>query len=502
MRKIFSFFLLANCLWLTTFSQSVSIGNSSPDPSALLDIESSHKGLLIPRMTSSKRDLIASPAKGLMVFVTDDSSFYFYDGAWRRLTPADDVWSIKGNSGTDTSVHFIGTKDNNPVIFKVNNIPRLQLDGMGRLQLYSPNNNLFIGNKAGENNTTGSLNYFSGSWAGELNHGGNKNHFSGLYSGHGNTGGSENYFSGYRAGYNNGGGEFNHFEGFEAGYASSFTVNNYFSGYRAGTSNMGSNNHFTGYMAGANNTTGAGNHFSGNQSGLNNTTGFGNHFVGTEAGRNNTTGNLNHFDGAIAGYSTTTGNNNYFSGRNAGFNNVTGSNNTLVGYNADVLNSNLTNAGAIGYNAKALQSNTFIIGGTGPDAVNVGIGLMSPVSRLHVNGTITATAPLNVISDAKYKTNITPLQHATSIILQLRGVSYDWRRIDFPEMNFPADNQIGFIAQEVEKLIPQIITTDSQGNKSISYTSVIPLLVEAIKEQQNQIEDLKLQVEKLIRSKL
>lgn len=502
MRKSFSFFLLiANCLCLTSFSQSVSIGTTSPDPSALLDIESSNKGLLIPRMTSSKRDLIAGPAKGLLVYVTNDSSFYFYDGAWRRLTAAGDVWSITGNNGTDTSVHFIGTTDNKSVMFKVNNTLRLQLDGMGRLQLYNPANNLFIGCRAGENNTSGSFNYFSGYEAGNKNTTGSNNYFTGHLAGYNNLFGSENYFSGFKAGYNNTSGESNHFEGFEAGYASINAFNNYFSGYRAGASNIASNNHFTGFMTGMNNTTGVSNYFSGNQSGLNNTIGFANHFVGNGSGGSNTSGNFNHFDGSVAGFSNTTGNNNYFSGRAAGYNNETGSNNTLVGYNADVLNSNLSNAGAIGYNAKVLQSNSFIIGGTGPDAVNVGIGLLSPVSRLHVNGTITATAPLNVISDVKYKTNITPLQNATGIIQQLRGVSYDWKRIDFPEMNFPPDHQIGFIAQEVEKVIPGIISTDSQGNKSISYTSVIPLLVESLKEQQREIEVLKLLVEKLVRSK-
>ena len=75
------------------FAQSVGIGTTTPQSSALLELKSDDKGLLIPRISSAKRDGMMAPAKGLMVYVIDDSSFYFFDGAWRRLTPANDFGS-------------------------------------------------------------------------------------------------------------------------------------------------------------------------------------------------------------------------------------------------------------------------------------------------------------------------------------------------------------------------------------------------------------------------
>src|SRR6218665_1587165 len=68
------------------YAQSVGIGTSSPNASAQLEIASTTKGLLLPRMTSAQRVAIASPAAGLMVFDTDFKEYYQHDGsAWRKL---------------------------------------------------------------------------------------------------------------------------------------------------------------------------------------------------------------------------------------------------------------------------------------------------------------------------------------------------------------------------------------------------------------------------------
>jgi hypothetical protein len=69
-------------------------------------------------------------------------------------------------------------------------------------------------------------------------------------------------------------------------------------------------------------------------------------------------------------------------------NNTIGSYNIAIGHLADVSSGNLSNATAIGYNAKVSQSNSLVLGGTGADAVKVGIGTPTPLSTLDVNGTI------------------------------------------------------------------------------------------------------------------
>lgn len=120
---------------------------------------------------------------------------------------------------------------------------------------------------------------------------------------------------------------------------------------------------------------------------------------------------------------------------------------------------------------------------------NIGIGT-TPTQKLHVTGnglftgTVTASCGLLVCSDERYKTNIRPLTNSLSSILLLQGIQYDWKREQFPEKNFPDKSQIGFSAQELEQFYPQIVHTDDEGYKTVDYTRLVPVLVEAMKEQQ------------------
>lgn len=107
-----------------SLAQSIGIGTISPDNSAQLDIRSTSKGLLIPRMTDAQMRAIVLPAKGLMVFNDTDSSFYMHrDSGWVNINSVTGIggWSITGNSAVDTSKNFIGTTDNKAIVFKVNN---------------------------------------------------------------------------------------------------------------------------------------------------------------------------------------------------------------------------------------------------------------------------------------------------------------------------------------------------------------------------------------------
>merc|ERR1711865_994624 len=73
-------------------------------------------------------------------------------------------------------------------------------------------------------------------------------------------------------------------------------------------------------------------------------------------------------------------------------------------------------------------------------------------------------------------------------ITNITGVTYHFRRDEFPGKNFQEGAQIGFIAQHVEATIPEIVRTDPQGWKSVQYSSLLPVLVEALKEQETRIQ--------------
>ena len=127
---------------------------------------------------------------------------------------------------------------------------------------------------------------------------------------------------------------------------------------------------------------------------------------------------------------------------------------------------------------------------------DVGIGV-SPSYKLDVNGSCHATC-FPTSSDIRFKKKITPLENSLEKIKKLQGVKYEWNefvnsRRDGYKLNVPI---IGLIAQDVEKVIPEIIdvwklSDDCQDARSIEYPRLIPFLIEAIKDQQDQIEDLK-----------
>jgi len=122
--KALLFFAFCLLFMYTATAQGVAVNTdgSVPDATALLDVKSSTKGLLIPRMTSLQRTGIATPATGLIVFDTDTNYFWYFNGtAWIKLETAGNNWSVTGNSATNTGTNFIGTTDDVPLMLKVNN---------------------------------------------------------------------------------------------------------------------------------------------------------------------------------------------------------------------------------------------------------------------------------------------------------------------------------------------------------------------------------------------
>ena len=75
-------------------------------------------------------------------------------------------------------------------------------------------------------------------------------------------------------------------------------------------------------------------------------------------------------------------------------------------------------------------------------------------------------------------------------LMQLNGVNYYWKTAEFPNMNFNDKPQTGFIAQDLEKIFPEMVFTDDKGYKSVDYSRLTPVLVETIKAQQKQITDI------------
>ncbi len=133
---------------------------------------------------------------------------------------------------------------------------------------------------------------------------------------------------------------------------------------------------------------------------------------------------------------------------------------------------------------------------------NVGMGVLTPSVRLQVGGDIIANS-IAGSSDARFKTNIEPIKNPLQKVLQLRGVHFDWNTKAFPDRKFSDQKAIGFIAQEVEKVLPEVVQTEhsNEGYKAVQYDKVVALLVEAIKEQQKQIDRLKEELKKKKRNK-
>jgi hypothetical protein len=95
-----------------------------------------------------------------------------------------------------------------------------------------------------------------------------------------------------------------------------------------------------------------------------------------------------------------------------------------------------------------------------------------------VNGTIQT-------SDRRLKTNILPLPYGLKDVMKMEPVSYNWKEN-------PAMQKIGLIAQDVKKLVPEVVTGDENKEMlGMNYSELVPVLINAIKEQQKQIEDMK-----------
>ena len=126
------------------------------------------------------------------------------------------------------------------------------------------------------------------------------------------------------------------------------------------------------------------------------------------------------------------------------------------------------------------NSNNWIANGTN---TKLGVGKTNPDYALDVNGTIRATGDVIAYSDERVKENIKTIDNSLEKVNQLRGVEFNKIGED--------KKSIGVIAQEIEKVIPEVVYEDKDGMKSVAYGNITGVLIEAIKELKQEIEELK-----------
>lgn len=332
--------------------------------------------------------------------------------------------------------------------------------------------NVFLGAMSGNKNTGGYYNTFLGTATGDKNTTGNFNTFVGSTSGVSNTTANFNVFLGESTGYYNTTGSGNVFVGSSAGYSNTEGTGNTFSGTNAGhKSTTSSYNTFIGYEAGYYNTTGSSNTFLGRTAGHKNQGGSFNTFAGDDAGHDNTEGTANTFLGGSSGYKNTTGSYNTYVGKWAGYFNLSGQRNVFIGFRAG---QNETGSNKL-YIHNSELSDPLIYGEFDTRMVKINGGLQ--------------LAEVASSSDLDLKKNIRPIDDPLEKITSLRGVSFEWRAEEFPDRGFKEGRHIGLVAQEVERVLPEIVRTDRDGKKSLAYDKLTAVLVEAIKKQQEQIAE-------------
>ncbi len=137
-------------------------------------------------------------------------------------------------------------------------------------------------------------------------------------------------------------------------------------------------------------------------------------------------------------------------------------------------------------NGKSWFSNVMTLGGNAPaDACED----FPSVHILTINGTGLING-MNLTSDSRFKTDVKPIEKTDEIINKLNPVIYKFKTEEFKDRNFPAGNTYGFIAQELKEVLPYTVTEETDGYLSVNYIAIIPVLTQAIKEQQEKIKKL------------
>ncbi len=457
---------------------SVNSDNSDPDVSSMLDVKSTNKGMLIPRMSTTQRTNIVTPATGLLVFDNMTLSFWFYDGSnWVELV-AGNVGELSDND-LDTKIQVEKTSDDDIIRFDALGveIARFSKNANNDLLIVPGSTNTFYGESAGNNNT-GDSNTFLGRAAGRINSTGRRNTIIGSQAGFLHQDGTSNVFLGTIAGRDNVSGSRNVFLGDGAGI-SMLGSSNTAIGVATGGNSTGSNNVLIGDSSGGTGVA-SNNVMVGIGAGLSNE-GSGNVFLGFFAGSNEAGDNKLYIHNGVTAMPLIYGDfatpaiqvNGTFTATG-----ITYSNGGIYFPNAF--------APDVAYVGDTGNSISFGHSGTSEDFLGYASNNFyfrdSPGGGDAAHPNVYAQGFVNY-SSRRWKHDIRVLEGALSIVQKLRGVDYTWNEDQGGKADF------GFIAEEVHKVLPQIAQKNDQGEiDGVEYGKLTPYLVEAIKEQQKIIE--------------
>jgi len=135
-----------------------------------------------------------------------------------------------------------------------------------------------------------------------------------------------------------------------------------------------------------------------------------------------------------------------------------------------------------------------VLTATGADAMNAEANMTFDGSTLAVTGAITATGDVTAFStsDKNLKQNIVNIDGALDKVSQINGVYYDWTEEALEKnKHLKAEKEVGVIAQDVEKVLPEIVATREDGTKAVKYERLCAILIESVKELKKEIEELK-----------
>ena len=446
------FFLLLKTVFIISIlnaQQGVAIttDGTNPDNSAMLDIKSNSKGLLIPRMTTAQRTAIASPAKGLIVFDTETNSFWFYNGAaWNNLSAsvAAAGWSLTGNSGTNPASTFIGTTDNIALSIRTNNQTRLTIADNGNIGINTTTPTARLDVKSATGTTGANFNLTGNSSV----------NVRGLTSVASNSGTGGAFGADFTA-IGSGG---NSMAAAVSAYAQSGYKNyGFFGGVLTSAGQWGYGVYAT--ATGSEFTTGG--YLKGGK------------FTGTRT--------------AIEATLQTATNTYAF---------------PQYGIACRVIN--------IANTDQVFGVSSYV---DGKDAISNVIGVYSEphgpkssfLTSFYGAGNVNISGNYYSSSDAKLKQNIKPIQSMIDKIMQLKPSSYQYRTEEY-KMNLPKGNQFGLIAQDIQKVFPELVADqvkpasfDKETNEKLSdevkylginYTGLIPIIISGIQEQQQRIKML------------